>query len=79
VGAGAFLAATAVTGLPRLALLACLPPAVAFAYGAWILDLPAGWGVTHGPELTLWVVVVAAALFAGGWSRRDDAASSPGG
>jgi acyl phosphate:glycerol-3-phosphate acyltransferase len=73
VAAGAFLAATAAAGRPRLALLVCLPPAVAFAYGAWLLDLPSGWGVTHGPELTLWVAVVAAAVFAGGWWRRDEA------
>ena len=69
VAAGAFLAATAATGRPRLALVACLPPAVAFAYGAWLLDLPSGWGVTHGPELTLWVAVVAATLLAGNWRR----------
>ena len=75
VAAGAFLAATAATGRPRLGLVVCLAPAVAFAYGAWILDLPAGWGVTHGPELTLWVAVVAAALLAGNWRR----VSTPGG
>jgi acyl phosphate:glycerol-3-phosphate acyltransferase len=79
VAAGAFLATTAATGRPRLALLACLPPAVSFAYGAWLLDLPAGWGVTHGPELTLWVVVVAAALFAGNWRRRGERPSTRGG
>ena len=77
VAAGAFLAATAATGRPRLGLLACLPPAVAFAYGAWLLDLPSGWGVTHGPELTLWVVVVAAALFGGNWNRRSERSSYP--
>jgi glycerol-3-phosphate acyltransferase PlsY len=72
VAVGAFLAATAATARPRLALLACLPPAVAFAYGAWLLDLPSGWGVTHGPELTLWVVVVSGILLAGNWRRRAD-------
>jgi acyl phosphate:glycerol-3-phosphate acyltransferase len=79
VTAGAFLAATAVTGRPRLALLTCLPPAVTFAYVAWIADLPAGWGVTHGPELSLWVAVVAGVLAAGNWDRRGEGLSTRGG
>ena len=77
VAAGAFLAAVAATGRPRLALLACLPPAAVYAYGAWLLDLPSGWGVTSGPELTLWVVVVAGALWAGNWRRRDERPPPP--
>ncbi|MBA2625408.1 MAG: hypothetical protein H0U89_07370, partial [Acidimicrobiia bacterium] len=52
----------------RPALLASLPVAVVAAYGAWLADLPAGWGVTHGPELTLWVTVLAGALFARRWT-----------
>jgi acyl phosphate:glycerol-3-phosphate acyltransferase len=79
VAAGAFLAATAATGRPRLGLLACLPPAVTFAYAAWIADLPSGWGVTHGPELTLWVAVVAGVLLAGNWHRRDEGTSTRAG
>jgi glycerol-3-phosphate acyltransferase PlsY len=79
VAAGAFLAAAAVTGRPRLALVACLPTTVTFAYVAWIADLPSGWGVTHGPELTLWVAVVTGALLAGNWRRRDEGLSTRGG
>jgi len=73
VAAGAFLAAYAVTTRPRLAFVGCLPVAVAFTYVAWIADLQAGWGVTHGPELTLWVAVVAGALLA----RNGRAAAEP--
>jgi acyl phosphate:glycerol-3-phosphate acyltransferase len=64
VGAGTFLAVYLLRQSPQLALLAALPATVVFSYLAWLGDVQGGWGVTNGPESTLWVAVVAAALFA---------------
>lgn len=59
-----FVAANAASGRPRTALLVALPVAVATEYMAWLADVQSGWGVTNGPELAVWVTVVAGALFA---------------
>ncbi|MDP8986998.1 MAG: glycerol-3-phosphate acyltransferase [Actinomycetota bacterium] len=64
VAAGAFLAVFGATRSHRTALLASLPVVVVAAYVTWLADLQAGWGVTNGPEVTLWATVVATALFA---------------
>lgn len=48
----------------RTALLATLPVAVTVEYLAWIADVQTAWGVTNGPELTLWIAVLAGALAA---------------
>lgn len=50
------------TRSPRRSLLAALPVAVSAAYVAWIADVQTTWGVTNGPELTLWVAVLAGVL-----------------
>ena len=64
VAAGAYLAVFGATRSPRTALLSSLPVVVVAAYVTWLADLQAGWGVTNGPEVTLWATVMAAALFA---------------
>lgn len=64
VGAGTFLAAYALSRRPAASFLAALPVVLSFTYLAWIADLQGGWGVTNGPELTLWVAALTAALFA---------------
>jgi hypothetical protein len=57
-----FLFARLVGAGARVALLAALPAAVAYEYLAWIGDWQAGWGLTNGPELGLWVAALAVAL-----------------
>lgn len=63
-GAATSLAAYALTRSPRRALLVTLPVVVSVEYLAWIVDLQTAWGVTNGPELTLWTAVLAGALAA---------------
>lgn len=76
VGLGAGLVAYGVTRQPRTALAWGLPAMVTYAYLAWLGDLQAGWGVTNGPETTLWTAVLAATVFAGnlraGWHRQSE-------
>ena len=38
---------------------------VAFAWLAWVFDWRPGWGISNGPELTLWATVLAGAVVAG--------------
>ena len=45
--------------------------AVVVAYLAWLNDLQPAWGVTNGPELTLWTAALAAVL--GAASARPEA------
>jgi hypothetical protein len=33
-------------------------------YVEWVTDTQAGWGITNGPELSLWSAVIAVALVA---------------
>jgi glycerol-3-phosphate acyltransferase PlsY len=73
IGTAAFLLVHLLTGRPRLALLAALPVVVSFEYLAWIGDLQGGWGVTNGPEVALWVAVLAGILAA----RNLPAARTP--
>jgi glycerol-3-phosphate acyltransferase PlsY len=61
-GVATFLLAYAATRSLRTSLLATLPVAVSVEYLAWIADVQTAWGVTNGPELTLWVAVLAGAL-----------------
>jgi hypothetical protein len=58
-----FVVAT-VTGGRRadVALVWGAGAAMSFAWAAWWLDLRVLWGVTHGPELALWVAAVAVTL-----------------
>ena len=64
VGAVTFLLSYALTRDTRLSLLLTLPVVVSAEYLAWIADVQTTWGVTNGPELTLWVAVLAGALAA---------------
>lgn len=57
-----WLPAYLVTSSARTALLCALPVGVTAAYLAWITDVQTQWGVTNGPELTLWVAVLAGVL-----------------
>lgn len=64
VAGGAFLAVFGATRNTRLGLLVALPVVVLTAYVTWLADLQAGWGVTNGPEVSLWTTVMAGALCA---------------
>ncbi len=64
VAASAYLVVFGATRSQRTALLSSLPVVVVAAYVTWLADLQTGWGVTNGPEVTLWATVMAAALFA---------------
>ncbi|MDQ3384795.1 MAG: glycerol-3-phosphate acyltransferase [Actinomycetota bacterium] len=64
VCAATFLVAYALTRETRLSLLITLPVAVSVEYLAWIADVQTSWGVTNGPEVTLWIAVLAGALAA---------------
>lgn len=64
VAGGAFLVVFGATRSSRSGVLAALPLVVVAAYVTWLADLQAGWGVTNGPEVTLWATVMASALFA---------------
>lgn len=64
VCAATFLVVYGLTRETRLSLLVTLPVAVSVEYLAWIADVQTSWGVTNGPEVTLWVAVLAGALAA---------------
>lgn len=66
----AFFAGLLVTHRPRDAVGMALPMTVAAGWAAWVTEVPAGWGVVNGPELTLWLTVMAGVLFAR-WCRGD--------
>jgi glycerol-3-phosphate acyltransferase PlsY len=79
VTASAFLVAYGVTRRPLPSFLAALPVTVAIAYLTWLADLQAGWGVTNGPEVTLWTTAVAAAIFARNLAQaREDWSAGSG-
>lgn len=75
VGGAVGLVVYGLTRRPRAAVLVALPAMVSYAYLAWLADVQAGWGVTNGPETTLWVMVLAGTLFArnvrAGWRSPD--------
>jgi glycerol-3-phosphate acyltransferase PlsY len=48
----------------RPALIVACASIVVVEYLAWITDLQRGWGITNGPELGLWSLVVAVLLVA---------------
>lgn len=64
VAAGAALVVYGLTRRPQAALLIALPVMVTYAYVAWLADIQAGWGITNGPETTLWTTLLAATIFA---------------
>jgi glycerol-3-phosphate acyltransferase PlsY len=55
----AFLVGLAATHDVRRAVLISLPAFVAYAWLAWIYDLPHSYGAPNGPELALWAAVLA--------------------
>ena len=57
-----FVAASAAWHDPRRALLLALPLAVVVEYGAWLADVQRAWGITSGPEVSLWITVLATTL-----------------
>lgn len=61
-GVLAFLATYALARSWRAALAVTLAVAVSVEYLAWIADVQTRWGVTNGPELTLWVAALAGVL-----------------
>ncbi|CAN5171121.1 hypothetical protein BH24ACT1_BH24ACT1_10610 [soil metagenome] len=75
VTVGASLVIYSLTRRPRTALLGALPVMVVYAYVAWLADIQAGWGITNGPETTLWTTLLAAIIFArnvhGEWDPTD--------
>ncbi|KAA0232639.1 MAG: hypothetical protein EDR02_16690 [Actinobacteria bacterium] len=52
-----------VTASTRQSVVGAFGGAVGFAWIAWSLEIESGWGVHNGPELALWVTVVAAVLY----------------
>lgn len=48
----------------RGTLVAACAAIVVTEYLAWITDLQAGWGITNGPELGLWTLIIAVLLVA---------------
>lgn len=48
----------------RGALIAACTAVVVAEYLAWVTDLQLGWGITNGPELGLWTLVVGVLLVA---------------
>lgn len=46
----------------RYALIAGLATIVVTEYLAWVTDLQTGWGITNGPEVGLWSVILALVL-----------------
>ncbi|CAN5554089.1 hypothetical protein BH20ACT2_BH20ACT2_09140 [soil metagenome] len=54
----------------RPAFPVALAAAVSFAWVAWVADWRPAWGVTNGPEVSLWVMICTAVLFAR-WYRGD--------
>lgn len=59
-----FLVAYGVTRRTSAAVATALATMVVFEYLAWLADLQAGWGVTNGPEMTLWTTALAGVLLA---------------
>lgn len=57
-------------GSPRRAVPVALAAVLTFEWLAWWNDWPSAWGTDHGPELTLWTMVVCGALLTR-WARGD--------
>ena len=58
-----YLAALALLRMPERAAAGGFAAAVVFEWLAWVYDWRHGWGMIHGPELSLWVTVLCAVLF----------------
>lgn len=59
VGVAGFFAVLAATRDVTKAALVALPAFVAYAYFGWVFEWRSSWGITNGPELTLWAAVLA--------------------
>jgi glycerol-3-phosphate acyltransferase PlsY len=73
----AFFAGLVLTRSPRPAVAVALAMTVGAAWAAWLTEVPSGWGVVNGPEVTLWAAVLGGVLFAR-W-QRGDVPAPPGG
>jgi hypothetical protein len=60
----------------RPAYPVALAGAVTVGWLAWVVDWGPAWGVTNGPEASLWVMVCAGLLAARWW--RGDVLARPG-
>jgi glycerol-3-phosphate acyltransferase PlsY len=78
VAVAAFFIGLLVTRDVRRAVVVSLPAFAAYAWVAWIYDLPHSWGAPSGPELALWAAVLAGAVGARTLSRSGVAGSGPG-
>ena len=58
---GFFTALLVLRDATRAALVA-FPCFIAYVYLAWIFDWPPSWGVSNGPELSLWAAVLGGIL-----------------
>ena len=58
-GVAVFFAVLAVTRDVTRAAMAGLTGFVAYAFFGWVFEWPSSWGITNGPELTLWAAVLA--------------------
>jgi glycerol-3-phosphate acyltransferase PlsY len=63
-GVAVFFLAFAVVRRPRAAVLTSLAGFATYTWLAWTFDWQLGWGVTNGPELTLWSAALAAVIAA---------------
>ena len=58
-GVAAFFVALAVTRDVTRSALVALPAFAAYAFFGWVFDWPSSWGISNGPELSLWAAVLA--------------------
>jgi glycerol-3-phosphate acyltransferase PlsY len=60
-----FAAGLAITGgRPRPAIPGALAFTLTVAWVAWVFEWNSAWGVSNGPEVTLWTMVLTGSLFA---------------
>jgi hypothetical protein len=64
VAVAAYLIGRLLPGGARAAVMVSLLGFVAWGWAAWLWDLPHWWGLPWGPELAVWVAVVAGVIAA---------------
>lgn len=74
---GAFFLALGLARNVRRAVVVSLAAFVAYAWVAWIYDLPPSWGATSGPELALWSAILAGVVGARTLSGASVAGRGP--
>jgi glycerol-3-phosphate acyltransferase PlsY len=63
-GVATFFLTLAATRRPVPAVVASVGAFAVYAWVAWTFDWQAGWGITNGPELTLWSAALAGLIAA---------------